>query len=604
VLFNGMRLKGIAFRRGGPLFIAAAVLGGPFLAEQLSSSANGQALPQPALIPYFVSWEIHAQGSAQQAQGSGNLKDHESIWRFKADAAGSAITRFRQYPGSEKLYFQDTHYLTFTQHLDRHEWLVFTYPNRVCTLHNWFTMADSGSYAGYRAVNPTPAALLEFPPELRGGVRVMRRPFAFLTINSFVPIPLFARFQHEAYGTASDQAAPCSGYESRTAQENAVRGLWDSDDPKLDLQADPANPSSFLLHARFTRAHAYGDGRDVQVEFSARAYPMGKCAQRDGPIPENDPVVEDVNVHIDTDDAEITPQGKTKVRIRVTCEGVPVDAANVKIEVEPVDSSGAHIHTNDRPKGKLDGKDLTSANPSITRTTDKNGTVKGPAGITFSPPGKAPASRCLGIAGDYKVTATSEKFKDSMDKAVILVRFKNLTMLPKAENYDICADSVHGCNKDGPWGTSDHPESEYGTAGTIQAFQAVGTEFWNVEQSHNQYLHACNAKPWPMRKVSFNDIALPWGGLFDMDSTWTYPHRTHGKGQGGDFNHFHETCDAGPCLSCGGASVNLNTYLWSVLKSTGEQHGRWDSEVNSTGELHLHVEDQGQGPPASCPADN
>jgi hypothetical protein len=42
-----------------------------------------------------------------------------------------------------------------------------------------------------------------------------------------------------------------------------------------------------------------------------------------------------------------------------------------------------------------------------------------------------------------------------------------------------------------------------------------------------------------------------------------------------------------------------------VLKNTAQpKYGHWDGEVNTNGELHLHVEDQGQGPPSSCPADN
>jgi hypothetical protein len=102
--------------------------------------------------------------------------------------------------------------------------------------------------------------------------------------------------------------------------------------------------------------------------------------------------------------------------------------------------------------------------------------------------------------------------------------------LPQWQDYDICADSVHGCSKAGPWGTADHPDSEYGTAGTIQAFQHVATDFWNQQEAHNQLLQACGVTPWTKKKVSYNDIALPWGGLFDMDSTWAAPHKTHGKG--------------------------------------------------------------------------
>jgi hypothetical protein len=339
-----------------------------------------------------------------------------------------------------------------------------------------------------------------------------------------------------------------------------------------------------------------------RIEFEARKH--GKCDPHNGRIQEG-PDVQDEDVHINADASEITPEGNTKVHIKVRCDVLPVEGAKVEIKVEPVDSSGGHIHVKDRPKGKLDGKDLTGATPSITRTTDKYGNVNGSAGITFAPPGKEPISRCIGLAGDYKVTAalTSERFKGRKDSTMILVRFKDLTMLPKGQNYDICADSKHGCDKDGPWGTPEHPDSEYGTAGTIKAFQSLATDFWNSQLTHNQLLHDCGKPPWPMVKASFNDIALPWGGLFDMNSTWKQPHQTHGKGQGGDFNHLKPLLLP---LDCSGHVVDSDTYMWYVLKNTAQpKYGKWDGEVAKGGELHLHVEDQGQGLPDSpCPADN
>src|SRR5256885_560736 len=165
---------------------------------------------------------------------------------------------------------------------------------------------------------------------------------------------------------------------------------------------------------------------------------------------------------------------------------------------------------------------------------------------------------------------------------------------------------VEHCKTDGPWGTDTHPDSEWGTPGTISAFQAVAAGFLEKQNTHNHDLQACHPTPrapWPLIKASFNDIALGWGGLFDNENTWTQPHKTHGKGQGGDFNHFHETCSS--CQACDGSHPNFNAYLWSTLRDAAyPKYGDWDSEVNTNGELHLHVEDKGQGPPAACPAEN
>jgi hypothetical protein len=610
-----MRFKRDTLLDGIFAIIVAAVLCVLFFGDQLPSSALGAKLPEPKLVAYFVSWHVTARGSKMvqsSTPGDNGVSTEAQTERDIVDATGSAVTRFRQYQDGGTLHFHDTHYLTFTERENWDWWQRNTTPSgHDCTIHNSHTIADPGSYAGYRAVvGQTGGGLLEFPPERRNGVTVMRRPFHFLTYVLLSPIPIIDHMAHEGYGHTT--IGSCVEASSSVGERNAIGGFSYEEighATRLDLQADPNDPSSFFLHARYSILRSGSHDMNVEVEWTAHASLMGKCAERDGPIQEDDPVVlsEGEDVHIDTDDSDIAPDSKTKVHITVTCEGVPVEGAKVKIEVEPVDSSGGHIHVNDRPKGKLDGKNLTGADPSITRTTDKDGKVKGVAGVTFAPPGKDPISRCLGVSGDYKVTATSEKFKDRKDSTMIVVRLKeNLVMLGKSQNYDICADSVHGCSTEGPWGTTDHPDSEYGTAGTIQAFQGVATDFWNQQQSHNQLLQSCKKNPWPMKKVSFNDIALPWGGLFDMNSTWRQPHKTHGRGQGGDFNHFRgNSCDQGACLSCGGATVNFDAFLWNVLKFTAQpKYGHWDGEVNSTGELHLHVEDQGQGPPKDCPADN
>jgi len=322
---------------------------------------------------------------------------------------------------------------------------------------------------------------------------------------------------------------------------------------------------------------------------------------------------EDVNIM--PVDPVITPDSNTKGRVRVTCHGAPVEGAKVDFEIEPQDSTGGHIHVNKRPKGKLNGKDLTDTNPSITLATDQNGEVNGSKGVTFAPPGKTSDSRCVGIAGDYNIKATSHRVPDRKDSTMIEVMFQNLTFLPQSQNYDICADSKYACPTFGAWGTAEHPDSENGTVGTITAFQNLATDFLNWQQSHNQLLQNHGAKPWPVKKVSFNDIALPWGGLFDVNGNWKPipAHKTHGKGQGGDFNHLrNEHCKDNqnhdvPCLSWGGAAVNFDTWLCGVLRDRGERYGQWDSESgpnSCVGELHLHVEDQGVGKPDKCPADD
>ena len=597
-------------------FCLLVVVGGqPWLS---SAEAKEPAKSKPGLVAYFVSWHKTEHGSSSRSSDSGMVHS-DATHSMNMEMTGSAIIRYRA-----GTYF-DIHFLTVTRRLNDTTWIhrVTTFGNETddCTITNQYSIIDPGAYSGFHADAATSGMKWELlgtwgegEPDLQASAIWRTGPTHGRLEGSFASLGnmrFTVRYTHEESGTCNHPGARESLSFLPTDEAGTPPG-------KHILEADSADRTSFSVNQQFTyiQPSSYNRGGSDEkryVTWTGHAYRMGKCAAHDGPIPETDPTVQNEDVHISTDDSDITPDGKTKVHVRVTCDGTPVEGANVEIKVEPGDSSGGHIHVNNRPKGKLNGTDLTSANPSITLPTDENGTVKGPNGITFAPPGKAPISRCLGLAGLYKVTATSKKFSDRQDSTMITVELKNLPMLPppQGQNYDICADSVYGCSKEGPWGTGDHPDSEYGTAGTIQAFQNVATDFWNRQGSHNDLLQHCEKPPWPQIKVSFNDIALPWGGLFDMNSTWKQPHKTHGRGQGGDFNHFkNNKCKNAngqviPCLSCGGATVNLDTFLWNVLKSTAQpKYGHWDGEVNSSGELHLHVEDQGQGPPSDCPADD
>jgi hypothetical protein len=576
-------------------------------------AAPPQANSNADMVSFSVDWHAHLHGAQTVVSKTGSIAypGSETITSvITADMTGSAIVRYRK-----GAYYDITYgAINLQRHAEQWQSTVVTYPTRpgVCFSHTAATLVDPATYSGFHADVQSSGitwALISNADPTR------YRSLSYRIGDALAP--LF----HMAFTMRSTQE-----WSGLCAQQTTIVKEWKQlgyapptgsgyKNTPGEFKADSADRSSFSLNARWSEPYynyfPVSATTPVDVTWTAHAYRMGKCAERDGPIPETDPIVTTEDVHIDADDADITPDGKTKLHVKVTCDGVPVEGANVVLTVDPVDSSGGHIHVNDRPHGKLNGTNLTSANPSITLPTDQNGTVKGANGITFAPPGKEPISRCLGLAGDYKVTATSQKFNDRKESTLIKVGLNNLTMLRQGQNYDICADSVHGCSPAGPWGTPDHPESEYGTTGTIQAFQNVATDFWNQQEAHNQLLQACGVAPWTKKKVSFNDIALPWGGLFDMNSTWAQPHKTHGKGQGGDFNHFkNETCSNAngqviACLSCGGATVNLNTFLWSVLKNTAQpKYGHWDGEVNTNGELHLHVEDQGQGPPSSCPADN
>ena len=620
-------------------FIVAAVLSVLFFGDQLPNSALGAKLPEPKLVPYYVSWHATLRRSDGDQRSTPEGATDTRTERHSADAAGSAVTRFRQNQDGS-LEFQDTHYLTFTQRKNWDMWERHTFQGFDCTGHISRTIADPGSYAGYRAVNnQTGGGLLLSPPKQRNGVTVMRGPFGSLALG-LGPNAIIEHYALDMYGHVPHfDNNDLTGFDPCPSPE---RSTWDGDDPgygvlheidlqdpRLDLQADPTDPSSFSLHARYSVLWGLSEWsqrkQDIEVEWTAHATLMGKCAERAGPIQESDPVVQNEDVRIDTDDSEITPEGKTKVRIRVTCDQVAIKDADVEVTVKPVNESGGHYHVSKRLRGRLGGADcgdLTNNDPCVTPKTDEHGEVVDDKhhqkGLTFVPPGQTTSCRCVGLAGIYEVTAKSRKFPDRKDTAVITVKYKGLTsklLDDEATESGIAIDTtgsntVLGSYYDIRSYTNAHPGGTYGKPSTVSAFQSVAKEFYQLQVDHNSNLANCKQTEWPKKKVSFNDIALRGGGLFDLGPSdknpghpwWQPGHQTHGKGEGGDFNHFYETSTL---TECNGAQRNFDTWLWSNLKALGEKYGgAWDQADLNNGNLwHLHMDDAGVKPPGSCPND-
>jgi hypothetical protein len=70
--------------------------------------------------------------------------------------------------------------------------------------------------------------------------------------------------------------------------------------------------------------------------------------------------------------------------------------------------------------------------------------------------------------------------------------------------------------------TTNHPEGTYGTAETLYMLTYIAG-----------YYRASTGG----RKLSVNDLSLPYGGLFDLNSNWAPKHDTHRDGKDADINH-------------------------------------------------------------------
>jgi len=301
------------------------------------------------------------------------------------------------------------------------------------------------------------------------------------------------------------------------------------------------------------------------------------CAGKPAPIAAADPAIDDMRVTIRADHPEIPPDGQVTITVRAACGGVPIEGAEIALTVEPQPYSGGHIHTAKRPRGTLNGIVLGDGAGVLVVKTGGDGR----ASARFEPPGKTPKSRNIGIAGLYEIAAKAVHFPERVARLPVSVRFTDLEALPESPDafYDVSRNSAES-----------HPHGISGTAGTIRAFKALAEDFYQAQLAHNDALKSCGRAPWPLGKVSYNDIALPDGGLFDWKGNWAPPHQTHGKGRGGDVNHFFAT---GTLPVCDGASVPLDAWLTTVLLRLGTRYGQWDRSdfVLPQFFLHLHVED-------------
>jgi hypothetical protein len=174
--------------------------------------------------------------------------------------------------------------------------------------------------------------------------------------------------------------------------------------------------------------------------------------------------------------------------------------------------------------------------------------------------------------------------------------------------------------------TEEHPQGFWGTKGTLQAFTKIADDITNYQSLHNAALQSCKKNPWlhgQIQPLSVNDIALPTGGLFDLDKNWKpgTGHYSHNRGEGGDFNRFgaYNTkqgmtiivhIDAlGNETECDGSSVPIVGWLLHVLLDFGQPaYGKWDCKdlgwpagcgqekypedfIWGPPRLHLHVDD-------------
>ncbi len=171
----------------------------------------------------------------------------------------------------------------------------------------------------------------------------------------------------------------------------------------------------------------------------------------------------------------------------------PPEGCTIDLSVEPVDNSGGHSHTGNRPKGRLS---QTSVSFSGGQTGAKN--------VTYT---------SSEVSGEEKVVAKVKGEKKG--EAKVTVRVPGLVPLENSIAYNLTGS------------TSSHSSNHYGLPST------------NAAVNHLTFDYAYETDTL----LGINDMSLEKGGLFDYKATWAPPHNSHRKGTSVDIDSMAQSTE-------------------------------------------------------------
>ncbi len=306
----------------------------------------------------------------------------------------------------------------------------------------------------------------------------------------------------------------------------------------------------FERHDTWTQTVQTGYGAiPMSVDFHATAEIVGGCQSQPAPIDAANPLVRSLKVTVQGDDT-ILPDETTVLTATVTCEGVPVQNADLQLSVKAKAGSGGHLHNNNRPRGWLNGVKMDNE-PFIVRKSKADGTVT----IVFEP-GQDKLNDDIGIAGEYEITVRPLTKPGNTAKVDVLARVPNLNPLIGNDLIAVVGEVANN-----------HMDTHYGTNGTLVNISLLAMDF---RDAVNQIPGLVVCEPWPP-KLRVNDISLEGGGLFDVrgwdiqlgqmwSAEWEPPHWTHRDGTVVDISANY------PCA---------RNLLRAMLIRLGRQYGTW-----------------------------
>jgi uncharacterized repeat protein (TIGR01451 family) len=473
---------------------------------------------------FYVDWNITASGSETQVNGVVKVTEKEQIVM-----RGSAVVHKKPYGGGSFVLETIPFELTVTDDWEQ----ILTSPCYYQRVRRSIT--DPARYMGgpdqFWAGVWSPDVGLFQPRQRADGSWYMEDPFnPWFYVSG--PLIRYFTYRDDALATQTCEGVSFShtdvsegsGYvavlsESRVLEGDPTGTVFTRDETYTTL-ADPPLTVNFHATVRLpcgptgTAASTAGGQGSTQQVCGCAAYPPSHVFDA------SDPIVTSLEVRASPPPPLLLhPDSEADIYFVATCEGRRVKNAELEVTVKPVESSGGHLHDGTRPRGYLNGTEITDARPSTKIKTDERGN----ATVQFMA-GKDLQARIRGIAGIYVVKARSTRFPyapRSQTGESIPVLVWGLQELGSGANYQLA-----------PIGGPSHPKVFYGTPVTLDAVRRLADAFRQRQEEHNADLRFYGKLPWPIAPTTVFAISLEDGGLFDLPQRgwWRPPFGLHEYG--------------------------------------------------------------------------
>ncbi len=186
------------------------------------------------------------------------------------------------------------------------------------------------------------------------------------------------------------------------------------------------------------------------------------------------------------------------------------DPYGVKLTSAPVDSSGGHSHTANRPTGYF--------GDSIRDTVKTKELETGADTLRTSYLASL-------FGGKERIIATMKSFVAIADTDTVVVRVPNLRELLPGQHYELVGTPLNHAGTNDPCRstppTSQHYRNHFGTSTLLKALASISSAYDSLHTGV---------------RIRVNDMSLESGGLLDADTAriWRSPHKEHRKGINAD----------------------------------------------------------------------